>query len=182
METIQSPPYSKQRKLAVPTCEARHIARDDRLKALKMALNNIEKLVASKRTKFEAGHNSLQAYCARAIQSCLHMVVNNNWRLIDASERAAEGQGLAGKWGGRLVQTWVSRWRKLRELPESEKNRHGKIYSLLDDPEVCHELRAYLRSNKWSMNLKKLSDFTKNKLIPNEQKKYLIDIVDQQMP
>jgi len=32
------------------------------------------------------------------------------------------------------------------------------------------------------MNPKKLSDFTKNKLIPNEQKKYLIDIVDQQMP
>ena len=182
LETIQSPPYSKWRKLAVPAREARRIARYDCLKAVKMALNDIEKLVTSKRTKFEAGHNSLQAYRARAIQSCLHMVVNNNWRLIDASERAAEGQGFAGKWGGRLVQIWVSRWRKLRELPESEKGRHGKIYSLLDDPEVCHELRAYLWSNKWSMNLKKLSDFTKNKLIPNEQKKYLIDIVDQQMP
>ena len=143
LENIQSPPYSKRHKLAVPTCEARRIACDDRLKAVKMALNDIEKLVASKRTKFEAGHNSLQAYHARAIQSCLHMVVNNNRRLIDASERAAEGQGFAGKWGGRLVQIWVSRWQKLRELPELEKGHHGKIYSLLDDSEVCHECKGY---------------------------------------
>jgi len=140
-------PPTKRRKLAVPACETRRIAHVGRLMALRSVLIDIEKLVASKQTKFEAGHNSLQAYRARAIQSCLHMVVNNHRRSIDASERAAEGQGFAGKWGGRLVRTWVSRWLKSRELPESEKGCHGKVYSLLDAPEVCHELRAYLRSN-----------------------------------
>jgi hypothetical protein len=175
-------PPTKRRKLAVPARETRRIARDNRSMALKTALTDIEKHIASKQTKFAAGHNSLQAYRARSIQSCLHMVVKNDRKLIDASERAAEGQGFAGKWGGRLVRIWVSRWLKSRELPESERGHHGKVYSLLDAPEVCHELRAYLRSNKWSMNPKKLSEFTKKKLLPDEQKKYLIDIVDQQMP
>jgi len=40
---------------------------------------------------------------ARSIQNCLHMVVNNERRLIDAFERAAESQGFAVKWGGRMV-------------------------------------------------------------------------------
>ncbi|KAJ7271519.1 hypothetical protein C8J57DRAFT_1226108 [Mycena rebaudengoi] len=69
----------------------------------KHGLKDIEKLIASKRTKFDAGHNSLQAYRARAVQSLLQMGVNNKQKFIEASEMAAESQGFAAKWGGRLV-------------------------------------------------------------------------------
>ena len=44
------------------------------------------------------------------------------------------------------------------------------------------ELRSYLRTNKWSMDPQKLSDFTKNKLLPDEAKKYLHHIVEKEMP
>ncbi|KAF9461189.1 hypothetical protein BDZ94DRAFT_1264200 [Collybia nuda] len=132
----------------------------------------IEKLIRLKKTVFAAGHNGLQAYRARAIQSHLQMVVNNGCHAIEASEMAAESQGFARKWGGRLVQIWVRRWILWRELPVSLKGKHVKVFSLLDDPSVCAELRSFLRSNKWSMDPKKLMEF----------KKYLHHIVESEMP
>lgn len=113
------PPPAKRarRKLDVPARTVRICAREDRLKALQSGLKDIEKLIGSKRTEFDAGQNSLQAYRACAIQSHLQMVVNNKRKAIEASEIAAESQGFAAKWGGRMVQTWVRCWLKKRELP-----------------------------------------------------------------
>ena len=176
------PPARKRQKLDVPARDARKKAREVRVKILQKSLLSIEKLIASKRTEFDAGQNGLQAYRTRSIQSCLHMVVNNHRNLIDASERAAESQGFAAKWGGRMVRQWVAHWIKTHELPKSERGRHTKVFSLLDDPEVATELRSYLRTNKWSMDPQKLSAFTKNKLLPDEAKKYLHRVVEKEMP
>ena len=79
----------------------------------------IEKLIVSKRNVFQSGKNGLQAYCGREVQSCLQMVVNNNRGLIDALQHAAESQGFAEKWGGRLVRHWVRSWVDGRKLPVS---------------------------------------------------------------
>jgi len=68
----------------------------------------IDKLIASKKTHFEAGHNGLQAYQAQSIQSCLRMVVKKNRGLTDAAEQAAESHGFAAGWGGRMVRSWVA--------------------------------------------------------------------------
>ena len=57
-----------------------------------------------------------------------------------------------------------------------------KVFTLLSDPEVCAELRAYVRSNKWSMNPQKLAAFMKNEMIPAEAEKYAHHIVDKEMP
>ena len=38
-------------------------------------------------------------------------------------------------------------------------------------------MQAYLYSNKWSMNLKKLAEYTKTTLIPADAKKYLKHVV-----
>lgn len=56
------------------------------------------------------------------------------------------------------------------------------MYPLLDDPEVCTELHSFLRSNKWSMNPAKLAEFTKEKLLPDEARKYLKQVVLVEMP
>ena len=72
------------------------------------ALTVIEKLIASNKTKiFAGGQNGLQAYCAcaRAIQSCLQMVVQNKQGLIVASRQAAESQNFAETWGGQQVHS-----------------------------------------------------------------------------
>jgi hypothetical protein len=42
----------------------------------------------------------------------------------------------------------------------------SKVASLLDDPNICAELRSYLRTNKWAMNPQKLAEFTNAKLLP----------------
>ncbi|KAH9071006.1 hypothetical protein EDB83DRAFT_2221343, partial [Lactarius deliciosus] len=149
---------------------------------LKDALLDIEKLLTSKKTQFIAGVNGLQSKCACSIQTCLHIVVNNKRHLINASKRAAESQGFAVKWGGRMVRQWVKIWIKSRELPKSKQGSHKKVFSLLDDPEVQTELCSYIQTNKWSMNPWKLSDLTKNKLIPDEAKKYLCNVVEIEMP
>jgi hypothetical protein len=140
------PPPRKRQKLDVPACDLRKKAREARYQTLKEGLLDIEKLIASKQTEFDAGRNGLQAYRARSIQSCLQMVINNDRSLTDGSERAAESQGFAAKWGGRMVRRWVASWIKSRELPKSERGQHKKVFSLLDDPEVATELRSYLRT------------------------------------
>jgi hypothetical protein len=81
-----------------------------------------------------------------------------------------------------MVRQWVQIWIKSRELPKSKRGCHKKVFLLLDDLEVQTELRSYMRMNKWSMNPQKLSDFTKNKLLPDEAKKYLHCIVETEMP
>ena len=101
---------------------------------------------------------------------------------MEASEHAAESQGFASAWGGQMVRQWVARWLKSCELPSSQRGCHQKVVSLLDDPDICTELRSYLRTNKWSMNPQKLADFTKNKLLPDESKKYLHHVVSREMP
>jgi len=179
---IRKPPPLKRRRLDVPSRVARQKAREERRTILQRGLLDIEKVIASTKTKFVSGREGLQAYRARAIQSYLFMVVKNGRRGIDASERAAEAQGFARKWGGRLVRQWVRRWLTVRALPKSSRGRHTKSYSLLDDPAIRAELCSYLRSNKWAMNPAKLAEFSQKTIIPTAADKYLRHIVEEEMP
>ncbi|KIJ38321.1 hypothetical protein M422DRAFT_176689, partial [Sphaerobolus stellatus SS14] len=95
---------------------------------------------------------------------------------------AAESQGFSADWGGGMVRSWVRQWIDTQELPCSNHGCHAKVYSPLDDPEVCTELHSYLCSNKWSMDPQKLSQFTKQKMISEEANKYLQNVVDEEMP
>ncbi|KIJ39628.1 hypothetical protein M422DRAFT_174797 [Sphaerobolus stellatus SS14] len=174
----------KRRKLEVSVIEERKLKQEECEEKRRKALKDIEKLIASQKNIFGAGRNGLQSYRARAIQSCLWIMLTNKKRrgFMEASERAAESQGFAADWGGRMVRSWVNQWINSRELPKSKQGCHSKVYSLLDDPEICTELRSYLRSNKWSMNPQKLMQFSKNQLIPTEADKYLHHIVNKEMP
>jgi hypothetical protein len=91
------------RKLDIPVLKAWENVCNERRKRLQQALDDIEKLIKSKQTSFDAGQKSLQSYRALAIQSHLHMVVQNGRGAVDASEIAAESHGFAKIWGGRLV-------------------------------------------------------------------------------
>ena len=136
----------------------------------------------SKRTTFISGDRGLQATRAAAIETHLRLVLENGRHSIDASERAAESAGFAGRWGGRAVRKWTREYVSSRRLPVSHQGRHTRVYSLLSDPAIAAELRAYVRSNKWAMDPSKLNRFTQNKLVPQIADKYLRHIVQDEMP
>ncbi|KAJ7692283.1 hypothetical protein B0H17DRAFT_851995, partial [Mycena rosella] len=98
------------------------------------------------------------------------------------SERAAESQGFSAKWGGRLARAWVRHWLRPRTLPVSRRGKHGKVFSLLDDPAICTELCSFVRSNKWAMDPNKLAEFSKNNLVSSAASKYLKHVVNIEMP
>ena len=83
--------------------KAREAARQNKWKILESALNDIEKLIRSQKTKFQAGSQGLQAYHAQAIESYLWLVVCKNYKGIPASETAAEAFRFVKKWGGQQV-------------------------------------------------------------------------------
>ena len=175
-------PSVKRQRHIVPVRVAHARAKEDKRKELEIALQDIEKVIASKRRTFMAGPSVLQAYRARAIQSYLWMVIHNKRKGIDASERAAESQGFAARWGGRMVRHWVRQWLKSRNLPESRRGKHTKTFTPLDDPAICTELRSYVRSNKWSMNPEKLVNFTKDNTIDEALRKHMRHVVDNEIP
>ncbi|PPR04808.1 hypothetical protein CVT24_007084 [Panaeolus cyanescens] len=179
---VRPPPQKRRRLLEIPARTAKVEARKKQLDDRMRALRDIDKLVLSKRDLFDTGKNGLQARRARAVRACLHMVVKNHRNLIEASERAAETERFAASWGGRCVRQWTATWIQSRTLPTSRRGCHRKVFSLLDDPAICTELRSFLRSQKWSMNPAKLADLTKNKLMPAEAQKYLQHVVSVEMP
>jgi hypothetical protein len=175
-------PPLKRRKLEVPYCVQRQKDRAAQMEKLKSGLQDVDKLLKSAKTKFVGGVNGLQAHRTRAIRAHLDLVVRNGRVSADAAERAAEANGFAAAWGGRQLRNWTSRWINDRKLPESMRGRHTKVATLLSIPSIATELRAYLRSNKWSMNPEKLAKFTNNEMITKEADLYLKDVVNDEMP
>lgn len=90
--------------------------------------------------------------------------------------------GFAATTGGQLIRLWAKDWMVHRELPVSDRGRHVKVKSLLEDPSICAEMRTYLRSHKWATNPKKFADFTQQRLFPAEAEKYAKHIVGKEMP
>ncbi|KAJ8580330.1 hypothetical protein M405DRAFT_890518, partial [Rhizopogon salebrosus TDB-379] len=172
----------KRQKLDVPYREQRKQLRIRQLEEKTRALTDLEKLLKSKKTTFVGGEQGLQARRAHAIASHLRMVVQNGRQWTDASERSAETHGFAVKWGGRQLRGWSVHWLQTRELPKSLKGQHAKVYSLLSNPTVAAELRAYVRSNKWAVNPAKLAQFARNQLIDTAADQYLHHIIQEEMP
>ena len=146
------------------------------------AMMALEKKINSNQSGFEGGLNGLQARRARAIQSYLHMLIQNNRQKTEASERAAEAQGFAAQWGGRQVHSWANLWIKDRKLPESRRGRHIKVFSLLEDPNISAKLRSYVRSNKWAIDPAKLADFSAKKMVPKTAEAYGTNLMKKEIP
>ena len=108
------------------------------------------------------------------------MVVKRGMKKIEASEMATLTSGFAEVYGGCMIRLWVKDWLQTDELPVSKRGQHMKLKSLLDDPSICAEIWAYLQSNKWATNPKKMADFTKNKMLPKEANKYINRILEKE--
>ncbi|KAJ4475283.1 hypothetical protein C8J55DRAFT_536848 [Lentinula edodes] len=169
-------------KLDVPWRTVQKEKKAEKLKVLTKAFEDLHKLIHSPKTKFTGGPNGLQSYRARAIRSNLQMQAKQGLRSIAASHHAALSHGFSANNGGRNVRRWTRDWVQSRCLPCSRRGCHSKVYSLLDDPAIKTELRAYVRSRKWCMDPQKLAQFTLGELIPKEATQYLQKIVKDEMP
>ncbi|EGN91677.1 hypothetical protein SERLA73DRAFT_157458 [Serpula lacrymans var. lacrymans S7.3] len=101
---------------------------------------------------------------------------------LPVSEIAAQSSNLAKTSGGRAIRQWANAWIKTEDLPTSQRGRHVKVSSLLDDPKIAAECRSYLQSNKWATNPQKFSKFVNQTMLPVEGEKYAKHIVDKEMP
>ena len=142
----------------------------------------IKKMLNTKQCPSEGGHNGLQAHRARAIHRYLHMLAWNDCQLIDASERTAEAQGFAARWGGRQVCAWAESWINRGKLLVSRRGGHIKIFTLLDDPDIHTELQSYIRSNKWAINPATLVNFTAQNMVPAVARAYGTNLMKDKTP
>ncbi|RPD61169.1 hypothetical protein L226DRAFT_451296 [Lentinus tigrinus ALCF2SS1-7] len=181
-ELVVSTPSAKRRRHDVPLNQVRQMAKEAACVARQKALQDIKKLMASKKELLTGGLNALQSYRARAVQSCLYQMVQNKVGMMEASKYAARGNMFSDRWGARLVRRWTREWVKSRTLPQSERGRHAKIASLLSDPTVRAAVRAYLRSEKWSQDPHKLKCLLHNELAPSEASNYTQVIISDEMP
>jgi len=167
--TVTAPPL-KRRRLAVSVKAMKESERKERSKQSWQAYHDINKLIQSKKTKWEGGVHGLQITRARAIRSLLGIFLKpkdeQQKTFVVASKMAALSHGFAENWGGRKVREWTKTWITKRDLPVSMRGRHRKALSLIDDPAIAAELRHFVRSNKWAMDPKKLSEYSKNTLVP----------------
>ena len=136
---------------------------------------DLERKNNSTQANFKGGPNRLQARQACTIHSFLHMLIRNNRKKTDASERAAEAQGFAPQWGGRQVRLWS-------KLPESRRGRHIKLFTLLKDPNIRAELRSYVQSNKWAVDPAKLAEFSVKKMVPKVAEAYGTNLMKKEIP
>ncbi|KZT56485.1 hypothetical protein CALCODRAFT_435718, partial [Calocera cornea HHB12733] len=142
-------------------------------------LAKLEKLIRTHNKTAITGHLHLQ----RLRTLCAYYNLRRKkYGKIAASEVASESHGRAKVWGGRLVRRWAAIYERTGTLPQSRRGRHIKTFSLLNDPDICAQLRAYLRSNKWSMNPGKLAEYTANVMLPAECDKYTKSMVYREMP
>lgn len=99
-------PLMKRRKLDVPYRESRRREKEKRVDILVDALDDLHKLLVSKRTKFISGPNGLQARRARAMESHLRLVIRNGLGWTEAAKQASIAHGFAANWGGRQLRGW----------------------------------------------------------------------------
>ena len=181
-EADEDQPRQKRQRLDTPLLTTRRNARKNKHKILKGALNDIGKLIRSRKNTFAGGSRGLQSYRALAIESYLRLVVNKKYKGIPASHTVAEAFGFSKEWGSRQIRRWVRTWLDNRDLPGSSRGCHIKVGSLLDDPAIKAELRTYVRSDKWAINPEKLRNFINQSMLPAEAAKYCQNICDEEIP
>jgi hypothetical protein len=64
-------------------------------------------------------------------------------------------------------------------LPESLRGQQSKVFILLDDPTICVELCSFVHSNKWSMNAKKLAEFSKDNMVTPMAENTFVTLLNQ---
>jgi len=126
--------------------------------------------------------SALQFRRATSLVVFYNLMIHGSKPRIEASGLAALSLGKAQYHGGRSIRKWTRIFEETGELPSSQRGAHNKVFSLLSLPEVAHAMRAYLRSNKWSVTPALLAKYSAGTMAPETAKKYAREIAEQEMP
>ncbi|KAH7890045.1 hypothetical protein F5I97DRAFT_1934816 [Phlebopus sp. FC_14] len=140
-------------RLEVPFQEQRAIRQKEQTEGMNTALQDMKKVIKSKKMNFVGGPSGLQVKRTCTIQSHLALVIWNGCKFVNASECAAEVHSFTLGWGERQLYSWTHAWVRSQNL---SKSHHG-----------CH--------------VKKFLWFTTDKLIPSAVEKYLQHLIDEEM-
>jgi len=99
-----------------------------------------------------------------------------------SSQLASQSMGKSPNHGAYLLRRWARDFETHDKLPSSERGAHCKSCSLLKDPDIAEQMRSYLRSNKWSMDPTKLSEYSRGVMAPLAASKYQHQILNKEMP
>ena len=137
---------------------------------------------AEKTGRKQEWESALQFRRATSLVVFYNLMIYSSKSRIEASKLAAVAQGKAQCHGGRSIRKWARVFEETKELPSSQRGAHGKVFSLLSLPEVAHAMRAYLRSNKWSMTPVLLAQYSAGTMAPETAEKYAKEIANEEMP
>ncbi|KAH8916594.1 hypothetical protein BT69DRAFT_1228244 [Atractiella rhizophila] len=124
----------------------------------------------------------LQARRVRALGSFYNLLKSGQRGRVEASKYAASATRFGEVYGARCIRMWARHYEETGELPVSNRGRHVKTYSLLNDEKLCADMRAWLHEQKWNMDPTKIRNYTLSTLIPQENHKYVQMELEQQMP
>ncbi len=89
----------------------------------------------------------------------------------EASSIIAKVKGWGKYHGPRRLRMAARDYEINQELPSSGRGQHNKVYSLLDDPDVCQSMREFVRQHKSRIDPGKLRTFAKESMIPAAMEK-----------
>ena len=125
--------------------------------------------------------SALQFRRATSLVVFYNLMIHGSKSRIEASGLAAVALGKARYHGGRSIRKWARVFEETGGLPSSQRGAHSKVFSLLSLPDVAHVMRAYLRSNKWSMTPALLAQYSAGTMALETAKIYARKIAEQEM-
>src|SRR6185369_14146684 len=66
----------------------------------------------------------------------------------------------------RLIRSWAIQYRETGGIITSQRGRHPKIRSLLDDEDVKNQVMHYIHKHKFELDLVKFCDYIQNEIFP----------------
>ncbi|KAH8921508.1 hypothetical protein BT69DRAFT_1335511 [Atractiella rhizophila] len=133
-----------------------------------------------KKQKFET---ELQARQVRALECFFNLMKTGRYTHLKASQTAAAAHRFGMSYGAKNIHSWADRFETEQgALPMSNHGRHAKIFSLLNDPEHCEMLRAWVQQEKKNMDPAKLAAYSQNVLIPSQLEKSMKEKLRNEMP
>ena len=72
-----------------------------------------------------------------------------------------------GKWFARCVRSWAKTFINYGDIPQSNRRKHFKGSSILNDEDVQLKVASYLRQHKFDVTVTSFYDYISNEILPS---------------
>jgi len=131
-------------------------------------IKNIQALIDTigNKLKFENEHLTPgHQIRLKAIQHYLQLL-NKGHTKLNASQVVADLFN-RGKWFARCVRSWVKSFIIYGDIPQSNRGKHFKGSSILNDEDIQLKVTSYLRQHKFDVTVTSFCDYISNEILPS---------------